>query len=485
MKRINFLLIITFFCTIGFSQEIPRKIFYQGKLLENGQPVNATKSITFTIGTWTETQNIEIKNGIYSVQLGAFTPIPEEIFDQENVTLKISIDGNNLAPQTDILSVPYAFKALKAKSADNVPTKLSELTNDVGFITDPNDNDNDPSNEIQTLSKNGTSITLSKGGGTVDIADNDNDPNNELQKLSLNGNNLTISNGNTVTLPSGSGSQLPIKATTNASDDDIDIEHTDQSGNVIDVKITNSNSNDDVIKATTYSQYDGAAIFGRTENYGNAILGLTSSNSRGDAIHGVVYGTGHAGYFYVNNTNNDNDAIYVKTKGTGRAAYFSGDVRISGTLTKSSGNFLIDDPLDPENKYLYHSFVESPDMMNIYNGNVILDENGEAIVKLPDYFEALNKDFRYQLTCIGGYAQIYISEKINNNQFKISGGKKGLEVSWQVTGIRNDPYAQKHRHPAEVEKPANEKGYYLNYKEYNQSYEKSIEFLHEHKESKK
>src|SRR5207302_832932 len=45
-----------------------------------------------------------------------------------------------------------------------------------------------------------------------------------------------------------------------------------------------------------------------------------------------------------------------------------GDVLISGSLLKSSGSFRIDYPLDPANKFLYHSFVESPDMMHIYNG---------------------------------------------------------------------------------------------------------------------
>ncbi len=86
--------------------------------------------------------------------------------------------------------------------------------------------------------------------------------------------------------------------------------------------------------------------------------------------------------------------------GTGRAAYFSGDVYVNGTLGKAGGGFKIDHPLDPANQYLQHSFVESPDMMNVYNGNIRTDANGEATVMLP-LFEALNRDFRYQLTVIG------------------------------------------------------------------------------------
>ena len=65
------------------------------------------------------------------------------------------------------------------------------------------------------------------------------------------------------------------------------------------------------------------------------------------------------------------------------AGYFNGNVNVTGTLSKGGGSFKIDHPLDPTNKNLYHSFVESPDMMNIYNGNVITDASGYATVTMP------------------------------------------------------------------------------------------------------
>lgn len=149
---------------------------------------------------------------------------------------------------------------------------------------------------------------------------------------------------------------------------------------------------------------------------------------------------------------------------------------VNGTLTKSSGSFQIDHPLDPENKYLYHSLVESPDMMNIYNGNMVLDEQGEAWVELPEWFEALNRDFRYQLTSLGAsMPNLYIAEEIQDNRFKIAGGKPGMKVSWQVTGIRQDPYARAHPIVIEKEKPAQEQGYYLHPEEWGQPKSKSIE----------
>lgn len=143
------------------------------------------------------------------------------------------------------------------------------------------------------------------------------------------------------------------------------------------------------------------------------------------------------------------------------AGYFSGNVQVTGSLAKASGSFKIDHPLDPANKYLYHSFVESPDMMNIYNGNIVTDASGSAIVTLPDYFEALNMDFRYQLTVIGTFARAIVAEEITNNQFTIQTDRPNTKVSWQVTGVRHDHYANAHRVVPEVEKEEEFKGKYL------------------------
>jgi hypothetical protein len=168
------------------------------------------------------------------------------------------------------------------------------------------------------------------------------------------------------------------------------------------------------------------------------------------------------------------------TLSTGNYGVYSyGNLHSTGSNTKSSGGTKIDHPIDPENKFLFHSDVSSPDMLNVYNGNVILDNNGEALVQLPNYFESYNKDFRYQLTCIGGYAQVYIAEKVSNNRFKIAGGKAGLEISWQVTGIRNDRIAQENRIVAEVNKTADERGKYQNPEVYGQRVENAIDYVPE------
>ncbi len=159
------------------------------------------------------------------------------------------------------------------------------------------------------------------------------------------------------------------------------------------------------------------------------------------------------------------------------AGYFNGDVSIVGNLSKGSGTFKIDHPLDPANKYLIHSFVESPDMMNIYNGNITTDANGDATVNLPSYFNAENIDFKYQLTVIGQFAQAIVAEEVAGNQFKIKTDKPNVKVSWQVTGVRNDAYAQQHRIVAEVNKKGPEIGRYLYPREMGQPSSLSISNL--------
>lgn len=111
------------------AQEIPQKISYQGKLLESGSPVNGTKNITFTIGTWSETKTVTVTDGLYSVTLGETTPIPTSIFDNTStVTLQINVAGTNLTPQTDILSVPYAYKAEKSVDAKQIAGRTVSTT---------------------------------------------------------------------------------------------------------------------------------------------------------------------------------------------------------------------------------------------------------------------------------------------------------------------------------------------------------------------
>jgi len=222
------------------------------------------------------------------------------------------------------------------------------------------------------------------------------------------------------------------------------------------------------------SQTYGGYFYNKS-NEGRGVYGYTESTS------GYTFG----GYF--ESESNDGRGVYGYASGSrgigvfGSSEYlagmFTGNVSIFGTLAKSAGSFRIDHPLEPESKFLQHSFVESPDMMNVYNGNIILDYNGEAIVELPDYFDALNRDFRYQLTAIGMPGpNLYIAEKISGNHFKIAGGAPDMEVSWMVTGIRDDAYARSNPIEVEVQKDDLEQGKYIFPEGFGHSSEMKIDY---------
>ncbi|MFK7759740.1 MAG: hypothetical protein AB8C13_07335 [Phycisphaerales bacterium] len=144
------------------------------------------------------------------------------------------------------------------------------------------------------------------------------------------------------------------------------------------------------------------------------------------------------------------------------AGFFQGDVHVAGTLSKSSGTFKIDHPMDPENKYLSHSFVESPEMLNVYSGVVTLDDSGRGIVELPHYFDSLNSDYRYQLTAIGAaMPSLHVAELIEGNSFVVGGGASGKQVSWEVTGVRIDASATYRPIVVEQDKAEQHRGLYL------------------------
>ncbi len=212
----------------------------------------------------------------------------------------------------------------------------------------------------------------------------------------------------------------------------------------------------------------------------HSIITSTSPGASSTALRGQNNGTSLFGIGVWGSHAGSGWGVYGSSV-DGLAGRFLGDVSVIGTLSKSGGSFKIDHPQDPENMYLSHSFVESPDMKNIYDGVVSLDRQGQAIVTLPSYFNALNQEFRYQLTCIGGYAPVYIAAEIesltNAQQFAIAGGTPGLKVSWQVTGIRHDAWANQNRIPTEELKEPRNQGKYLNPKAFNQPKEKGIDYI--------
>jgi hypothetical protein len=220
------------------------------------------------------------------------------------------------------------------------------------------------------------------------------------------------------------------------------------------------------------SSSQGVGVLGfntATSGYTNGVEGQVSSPAGAAGVFENLSGSG----LILQGTSGSKFTTVFTVDASGNGS-FSGNLTVTGKLTKGSGSFKIDHPLDPANKYLSHSFVESPDMMNVYNGNITTDRHGFAKVNLPDYFEALNGDFRYQLTVIGQFAEAIVAKKISANRFVIRTNKPNVEVSWQVTGVRHDAYANRYRIPVEEDKALSEQGYYLHPEVFGQPESRSI-----------
>jgi hypothetical protein len=235
-----------------------------------------------------------------------------------------------------------------------------------------------------------------------------------------------------------------------------------------------------------------AAVFGTTNGSGAGVYGNNTSGT-----------VGAGGYFQSNNSVSGSYALFGYNSATGTAGgaflaqsvngkylagpysnsvyggISSGDFWVAGTLSKTAGSFKIDHPQDPANKYLIHSFVESPDMMNIYNGNSTTDSAGNATIILPTYFEALNMEFRYQLTIMDkdNFAMARVTKEIETNKFEIKTSLPNIKVSWQVTGIRHDEYANANRIENEKNKAPEHIGKYIHPELFNQPKEKGILYI--------
>jgi hypothetical protein len=223
-----------------------------------------------------------------------------------------------------------------------------------------------------------------------------------------------------------------------------------------------------------YAQYTGAeayhGVVGESETQPGAGVYGAAYNTAGTnfGVYALAYGaTGRAVYAEANSSGVNYGLYATTTSGSGYGvwsqgrAHVQGDLSVSGSLSKGGGSFKIDHPLDPAGRYLSHSFVESPDMKNVYDGVARLDAAGEVTVELPGYFEALNRDFRYQLTPHAAFSPLYVKATVRDGSFTIAGGDPGQEVSWQVTGIRRDRWADANRIVVEEAKPAAERGTYL------------------------
>ena len=440
MKSYFIFLIVAIILAISqLYSQVPKTITHQGFLTKpSGSPYDTTLSMTFKlyldstggVALWTQSLgSVQVSKGVFNAILS-----PSGVAFDRQYWLEVEAGAQTLSPRRILTSSPYA---LRADTANNVGTLSSlRVSGNVGIGTPS------PTRIIQTQTAI-NNYSYSQTNGTIELA--------------------TYLNGFYNSGMIGTVSNHPFQI------------YTSNSGPVI-TFTTGGSSSGYVGIGTTSPSYplhvqstgSGTAWFQNLSNAGTATGMWGYAHGSGGTGHYGVYGYAYAA--------TSNYGVYGYGGGgtNNYGGYFIGNVYVGGTLSKSAGSFKIDHPLDPENKYLIHSFVESPDMMNVYNGNITTGANGEAIINLPSYFQAENIDYKYQLTVIGQFAQAIVLKEIQNNQFVIKTDKPSVKVSWQVTGVRNDEYAKQHRIIPEVNKEGTERGKYLNPELYGKSIEMMI-----------
>lgn len=189
----------------------------------------------------------------------------------------------------------------------------------------------------------------------------------------------------------------------------------------------------------------GRGVYGEawaSTGYTRGVYGSTESTD-GTGVYGGAYASTGINYGVRGCTYSN----------SGYAGYFTGDLHVTGTLSKGGGSFLIDHPLDPENKLLRHNFVESPENLLIYRGKAECDGNGEAIVQLPDYFTSLVKEDEATIYLTPKGRPFLTGAEWNTDQRSMTiYGDAGREVFWAVFVDRDDPVIRKRARPVEEDK---------------------------------
>jgi hypothetical protein len=452
LVRLLVTLTVGLFATSLVFAEVPSTLSYQGRLTTPaGVPVaDGSYSIAFRIYDdstggnlfWEEIKSVTTKSGLFSVQLGETTPLDQGTFSIPNLFLAIRIGaGAESTPRNRLNVVPYAtlVGSLEGASGGMVIGDIS-ATGQVSGISSIGSGGYFQS--YQTTAGNHYGLVGKYlASGPV--------PGSGVYGYSRPSDAFGIGGEFE---GGGTGVNGYVNATGNGNN-----AYTGVQG-VAGSFIPELNARLYGVSGIAYGARNNYGVYGRAE--GSA----TSVFEHFHGLYGIASGVGSlsTNYGLWAEGANGNTNYGIVAIGTTLAAYFIGDVAVYGNLTKYGGSFKIDHPLDPANKYLQHSFVESPDMMNIYNGNISLDVDGKATVTMPEWFDALNRDFRYQLTALGAPGpNLYIAQKVTNNQFMIAGGSAGMEVSWQVTGVRHDVWAEAHRIQVEVPKAVDKAGTYM------------------------
>ncbi|MCD4697903.1 MAG: hypothetical protein K8S16_16885 [Bacteroidales bacterium] len=429
MKKLIFISVIVLLNTLLFAQS-PNAFKYQAVVRDaSGASIcNTDVSLKFIIHhgsptgaeVYDETHSPTTTNdfGLVNLEIGNGTPVSgnfsaiEWESDIYFITVALDITGGSNYQEMgteQLFSVPYAMHSINADKIAGNPVTGNPATD-------------------QILKWNGSEWQPQSDGLTLPFFGNClagvNNPALDIQQF---GNGQLL---------------LGIIYNSNSTSNIIDVTSNGSGGSGLRMDLTNSANNSTALRINHSGSGKGMCI--EIDNGNNTSHGI-------EVDHG---GGGWAGYF-----KGEEKGIYAESDGSGYAGEFEGDVHINGTLTGSNKQFVIDHPSDPYNKILRHNCIESPEMMNIYKGRAKL-VNGEVVIELPNYFDALNhpENREINLTSVNGWSPLYLDGEIANNQFFVKTTEQGnpnQEFSWVVYAVRNDKWAQDNPLVVEEEKGVN------------------------------
>ncbi|MCW5935212.1 MAG: hypothetical protein KIT45_13085 [Fimbriimonadia bacterium] len=474
MKRTSIVIGMMFALLTG---AVAQSFSYQGYLREGGVPANGTHQMTFrlydiasggiALGT-VGPSVVNVTNGLFTQELdfGA-------VWNGSNRWLEIQVMGNILAPRVKINPTPYAHTASNTLGLQGRSVAIMAPAN--GQVLKWNGTAWSPSTDLQDAFWQANGSHIFYNGGNVGIGANT--PAYPLHVTSSTSSRAIFGHASAAGLSAGVYGQ------------------NDSSGGVGVQGFTTTTT------GTTYG------VFGRSESTtGRGVYGYTSAttgstygvlgrsdSTLGRGVYGVTVSTtgtsfgvlgqststsGRGVYGFVTASSGANFGVYGLSDSTsGYGVYSSGNFGASGTKS-----FRIDHPLDPENKYLHHYCTEGPEPQNVYNGVIRTGTDGYAWVQLPDYFEEINRDFRYQLTIVDSgddFVLAKVTREIAHNRFQIRTSKPNVKVSWEVKAVRHDLFIRKNGSPIETDKPEHERGKYQHPELYDQPKERGINYLPE------
>ncbi len=471
---------------------------------------------------WSEVHNVSAANGLISVMLGSITPLTADIFSTPETYISLQIGANpEQLPRQRFVTSAYSFNSINSDSVEwsgikGIPAGFADGVDDGGIgdavlsadqtFTGTNRFDGliEVGDNGPRISNDQIKIGPTAGGSasTISLVKTHDSPTYKNGLYSLISNSgvgkVVAFSIEAAAEASGNVNAAPTTAIygNSISDNDERIGLYGSSriftGNALETGTSLGvlGRGYQGFYASGVDGYASSAIFcyglrgtaSSSDNQGyGALCRADSSGSTGYGVYADAFDNGGAGfgvYAYAHLNNNSSYGVYgrassntgtgygvygyaINNSGTNWAGYFNGNVNVTGTVTSPAKLITIDHPLDPANKVLFESVVESPEMLRHLSGNVILDDAGESVVRLPEWFEVANRDFRYQLTCVGGYAPVYVGSEVSDNSFSIAGGTPGLKVSWEITAIRDDAYAKANPMMVDREKQAEQVGKYL------------------------